>query len=457
LHSSVIVFRHADRTPKMKLKFNFKAGDPGFEPFVGLLQGRTDEIILRQTDQLQYISDAADAALQSPGCDAEKLESLKKILSKKVVFTGTKAQIKPSFSAGGECEKIHIVVKWGGEYTHAARYQSRDIGENMRKDLNIMNQSILSNVRLYSSSERRVIATAETFGGALLDDPTRKSEPVQHPLMIRKDLLDDSNAAKEPMDLVKKRLKWLFRPGEYKRPEFAWHVPTEEPMTVVAETMNLMRYHRELMTTNWTALDVENIQARWCCGEYPQLFRERWEKLFNDFCDVEPEKFDPSRVSELYDSLKYDALHNRVFLETIFREQGEKEKPVATSASSTSSLNENLSQTPKKLKDLYRRAKELFDYIAPQEYGIERQEKLDIGRLTSLPLLSKIVEDLKDATKTEGAMNVYFTKESHIQTLVNLVLFSELKIVMPRIPELDYMVSPQNSLKLAIDRFRRPI
>ena len=26
------------------------------------------------------------------------------------------------------------------------------------------------------------------------------------------------------------------------------------------------------------------------------------------------------------------------------------------------------------------------------------------------------------------------------QTLVNLVLFSELKIVMPRIPELDYMV-----------------
>lgn len=142
LHSCSLVFRHADRTPKMKLKFNFKLGEPGFQPFIDLLQGRKDEIILRQTDQLQYISDAADAALQLPGSDHEKLESLKKILSKKVVFTGTKAQIKPSFTAAGECEKIHIVVKWGGEYTHAARYQSRDIGENMRKDLTIMNQSV---------------------------------------------------------------------------------------------------------------------------------------------------------------------------------------------------------------------------------------------------------------------------------------------------------------------------
>lgn len=135
------------------MKFNFKGEQQSTKPFIDLLQGRKDEIILRKEDQLHYICDAADISLLYPDADFDKLHQLKQILLKKIGYGGTKAQIKPTWGPDGKCEKINIVVKWGGEFTHAARYQSRDLGENTRKDLSIMNRSILDSVKIYSSSE----------------------------------------------------------------------------------------------------------------------------------------------------------------------------------------------------------------------------------------------------------------------------------------------------------------
>ncbi|GAA5893601.1 inositol polyphosphate kinase VIP1 [Sporobolomyces salmoneus] len=446
LKSTICVARHGDRTPKCKLKFNFKGKDAWSAPFINLLQGRTTEIILRDPDQLQYIADAAEEAAGIPDSDPEQLEQLRKIIEKKKSASGTKAQLKPAFTADGVCEKIAVIVKWGGEFTHAARYQARDIAENMRKDYTIMNKTLLDHTNVYTSSERRVVATAEIFTSAFLDERRDRNSEMDkqqtHQLIIRKDLLDDSSAAKEEMEKVKKKLKSLCRPGLHVRPEFAWPLE-EEPFEVVKETIELMKTLRSTMNQNWDALAVEKIQPRWCCGEYPYLFRERWEGLFADWCDVSLDKFDPSRVSELYDSLKYDSLHNRVFLETIFNKSGSLAGSRASSVDSRSTLGGKDSEDsgpPRILRELYTRAKLLFDLIAPQEYGIERWEKEEIGLLTSLPLLEQIVRNLKDAKASDHpSANFYFTKESHIHTLVNLVTLSDLPIVMPHVPELDYM------------------
>ena len=53
--------------------------------------------------------------MQISGSDTEQLEQLKKIIEKKKGSNGTKAQLKPAFADDGSCEKVAVVVKWGGE------------------------------------------------------------------------------------------------------------------------------------------------------------------------------------------------------------------------------------------------------------------------------------------------------------------------------------------------------
>ncbi|KAF9424618.1 hypothetical protein BGZ94_008025 [Podila epigama] len=417
LKAFVSVFRHADRTPKQKMKFTFSSA-----PFRELLNGGGEEVIIRQARDLKLVSAAAVQAMEEGLEDSSKLMLLKNILDKKSNLPGTKVQVKPTIAKdedGTQTVKLQIIVKWGGEFTHAAKYQSRDLGDNLRKDLLIMNKNVFDDVKIFTSSERRVRATAELFTQRFLDI----REVPKDMLLIRKEMLDDSNAAKEKTDLVKKQLYDLLQPDHAEDIEELWPKDRPDPGELVQDIIVSMRALREVMRTNFKQMDIESIQKSWCCYESPSLFYERWEKIFSEFADVERSDFDPSKVSELYDSLKYDALHNRQFLENIFvdTEAGTGMGPI---------------------KELYTKAKILFDFVAPLEYGITPEDRLEIGLLTSLPLIKQIVDDLEACKKSSApCTRLYFTKESHVHTLLNIVYLSGMptRLRKSEIPELDYL------------------
>ncbi|ORX78854.1 hypothetical protein K493DRAFT_321145 [Basidiobolus meristosporus CBS 931.73] len=411
------VFRHGDRTPKQKVKFTFIS-----QPFIDLLKGSTRKILLKKEKELLDVIEATNEALELGIDDHQRLGQLKLILENKYTLVGTKVQVKPSFNRKtGHFENLILVVKWGGEFTHAGLHHTKEVAENMRNDLAVLNKKLFDDVRIYSSSERRAVATAEVFGRTFLDVPQLENDFVQ----IRGDMLDDSDAAKEPIEQAKTQLLTIMKATSRETiPELVM-IPEdiEDLSEFLRETVDLLSTFRFTMHENFANMQVEHIQTTWCCSETPGLFKERWEKIFQDICDPGYKNFNPSKVPELYDSLKYDALHNREFLETIFIKE------------------ENRGEI-EQIRELYRRAKVLFDIVAPQEFGITADEKMAIGSLTSIPLLNQIVSDLEDIRDgSNPSARFYFTKESQLHTMLNVVFGSGLptKLTRKDLEELDYL------------------
>ncbi|KAJ3221136.1 hypothetical protein HK099_003732 [Clydaea vesicula] len=482
LKAFLSVLRHADRTPKQKMKFNFKS-----QTFIELLNGGQEEVVLKKKPELELIVGACKKARTENKENQESVSSCLRIMQLKMDLPGTKVQIKPIFKKADDSEttakqnikpnlvKVQLVLKWGGNFTHGGKFHSQDLGENLRKDLLIINKDLLTNIEVYSSSEQRVTDTAEYFSKALLE---LEELPLNF-LNISKEMLDDSNAAKEQVDLVKKKLQILLSPvgmntiseSQLTSPSEGNAFPLEIPSLqqslnnannnfneimnqnvsnafnnnspylfpdnlssaassvldpserlqmqslsldfhpasyIVEDLIDILRNLRFIMRDNFKKLDVEKIQTFWCCHEDPFLFKERWEKLFKDFCDVKREAFEASKVSELYDSLKYDLLHNRKFIDKIFYSDKEY------------------------VNSLYFKSKALFDFVGPKEYGIEEKEKFEICLLSSSVLVNKLVEDLKTAASEETPRTrLFFTKESKVICLLNFVLLSGLNAKLP--------------------------
>ncbi|GFR40431.1 hypothetical protein Agub_g1005 [Astrephomene gubernaculifera] len=100
-----------------------------------------------------------------------------------------------------------------------------------------------------------------------------------------------------------------------------------------------------------------------CGGEKMLLMFDRWHKLLKSFYNEKKDRFDISKVPDIYDSAKYDAIHNaHLGLEA--------------------------------LQELYIVAKLLADVVIPCEYGLDAGGKLRIGSKIANELLGKLLVDL---------------------------------------------------------------
>lgn len=100
-------------------------------PFITLLNGEREEIILREREQLNLIANAVEQA-KSLGADGEelaKLTQLNNALFSKIDLPGTKAQLKPVYTKRHTSQirsltKLTLVFKWGGEVGFSTSFKS---------------------------------------------------------------------------------------------------------------------------------------------------------------------------------------------------------------------------------------------------------------------------------------------------------------------------------------------
>lgn len=134
-----------------------------------------------------------------------------------------------------------------------------------------------------------------------------------------------------------------------------------------------------------------------CNKDTIQLLHARWSKLVKEFYDSDRKIFDPTKIPDVYDAIKYDVLHNYEFLQN--------------------------------LRPLYQTARKLADFVVPSEYGVLRKDKLHIGRMISHKLIDRIKGHLTDAVDDQtlkGRVHLYFCSESHIHALRNMMLLSNM-------------------------------
>ncbi|KAG7468158.1 hypothetical protein MATL_G00139760 [Megalops atlanticus] len=462
LRCVIAVIRHGDRTPKQKMKMEVR--NPMFFDLFEKYGGyKTGKLKLKKPKQLQEVLDIARQLLADLGqhndCEIEekksKLEQLKTVLEMYGHFSGINRKVQLTYLPHGqpktsseeedsrkEGPSLLLVLKWGGELTPAGRVQAEELGRAFRCmypggqgdyagfpgcGLLRLHSTYRHDLKIYASDEGRVQMTAAAFAKGLL-----ALEGELTPILVQmvksanmNGLLDsDSDSLTGCQHRVKARLHEIMQKDEdFTEQDFDRLAPTSSPslvnsMKMVENPVKTCDQVYALIQSLTSQIrkrleDPKSADLQLYHSETLELMLQRWSKLERDF-RMKSGRYDISKIPDIYDCVKYDVQHN-----------------------ASLGLEDTL--------ELFRLSRALADIVIPQEYGINKVEKLDIAYAYCLPLVRKIQMDLQRTHEDEsvnklhplysrGVMSpgrhvrtrLYFTSESHVHSLLSIFRYGGL-------------------------------
>jgi inositol hexakisphosphate/diphosphoinositol-pentakisphosphate kinase len=167
----------------------------------------------------------------------------------------------------------------------------------------------------------------------------------------------------------------------------------EQIRELIAALKNQMELSKNQTKTSKAQEDIHN---RYNQESFKDMVK-RWSNLLDAFYDEEEKgDFDATKIPNLFDSVRYELLHNANCLGLSYD----------------------------KMDQLWERIEALTGFVTPQEYGVTREDKLYISRMIAKPFFSHLAKQLQNTFSNEETTRcfLYFSSESHLHALRNALI-----------------------------------
>ena len=313
---------------------------------------------------------------------------------------GLKVQVKPrEWDAEGNCVEALLVCKWGGWLTDAGHKQSQMMGRHFLKRIfgvNELNSVQKSRYAVQTNNERRVIHTAVEFSSAMLGEAFDERRCV-----VNENLLGKTLGAKDHMSEYSDKIKKMFNAEDPAEVAEYLKLPGMGAIVDSPVVPDGKRTPRGAMQTMRALIEAlcqsfahgSTSQVRLYRDESMALLRQRWTNLLNALYQRKTNTFDTTKIPDIFDNISYDVCYNQ------------------------RAFKGHLDMYP-----LFTLAEALSTFISDGEFGITPAEKRASATLFATPLLERISDDLRQIAAKQGpTMRMYFTSESHVTGLKNLL------------------------------------